>query len=77
VSYQQSGERDLGMDDDTRLAVEEGKGAAILRRRINHSLSNAALSNVNFIARGLYASNAIVTGYCACTRTLSATGDRS
>jgi len=83
VSYQQFGECDLGMDDDTRLAgggtvvaAKEGKGAVILRRRINHSLSNAALSNANFIARGLYASNAIVTGYCACTRALSATGNR-
>lgn len=72
------------MGGDTRLDDRGGTAAvvapvwrdAILRRRINHSLSNTGLSNANFVARGLYTSNAIVTRYRAYTRALSATGDR-
>lgn len=82
MSYQRSGERDLGMGGDTRLdeggttTVARGERDVILRRRINHLLSNTALSNANFIARGLYASNAIVTRYRVYTRALSVTGNR-
>lgn len=72
------------MGGDTRLDDRGGTAAvvapvwrdAILRRWINHSLSNTGLSNANFVARGLYTSNAIVTRYRAYTRALSATGDR-
>lgn len=58
-------ERDLGIRDTRGMAFGGGgeKRSMTLRRRINHSLSNAALSNANFIARGLYALNIIVTRY--------------